>query len=585
MKALVALLRSLFSVDELRRFVALLPGKNLSAELPGGSVSLAALTFEVVGVLVRHKRLDDSFFELLEQERPARQDEIARVRALILRSMTPATPPPVPSTRRNPGAAARLDPLAQKIEQVLARKRRLESMGQPTDDILAELRQLKREHRRGGQLRRGDALGERYLLTEQIGRGGIATVWRARNGASGDEVAIKVLHPELAGDTIRRQRFFRGARIMAELAHPLVVSIREREAEDDGFFYFVMDFVPGGNLQDAVLEQRVDREHAVPIILGIGQALAEAHRRGHAHRDVKPVNILLTGSGEPRLTDFDLVTGTDTTGGTRTGALGTFIYAAPEMMDRPQDADARADVYALGMTMAFILHGDKLPRKALTARERFIENLRATPTIKAVLKRATAEDLEDRYPDAAAFCDALRAAIPLVIPPVSPVAPSARPGWLLPGALLLPVIAIVVGIWATGREAPEASPPLARALETAEADSCLDEVGCLLAEKPPACCSKYSGGGSGARASDTLSRSEITAGVGLVRARVLSCSGKGSGEVKLTVYVAAQSGLVEDVTVKSAPNAALGTCAANAMKHATFAKGKQRAIFTYPFVF
>ncbi|HWN66915.1 MAG TPA: serine/threonine-protein kinase, partial [Haliangium sp.] len=176
---------------------------------------------------------------------------------------------------------------------------------------------------------------------------------------------------------------------------------------DDGFFYFVMDFIPGGNLQDAVLEGRVHREQAITIMLSVGEALAQAHARGHVHRDVKPVNILLTTSGEPRLTDFDLVTAQDTTGGTRTGALGTFLYAAPEMMERPQDADARADVYGLGMTVAFVLHGDRLPRTALTARARFIDELSCPPALKGVLKKATAEDAAHRHPDTVAFCEAL----------------------------------------------------------------------------------------------------------------------------------------------------------------------------------
>jgi formylglycine-generating enzyme required for sulfatase activity len=325
----------------------------------------------------------------------------------------PLNAPGAPSIGVSPAAvgktrSAPLDPLAHKLEEILKRKQRLEAEGLPTDDILAELRELKREHRRGGQLRPGDVLGDRYLLAEQIGHGGFATVWRARDSASREDVAIKVLHPNLAGDTNRRQRFFRGARIMAELAHPSVVPIREREAEDDGFFYFVMDYVSGGNLQDAVRARRVHGEQAVPIILSIGDALALAHARGHVHRDVKPVNILISESGEPCLTDFDLVTAPDTTGGTDDGALGTFLYAAPEMMMRPQDADARADVYGLGMTVAFMLHGDKLPLDALTDREPFIEELRCASAVKTILKRATAKTPQDRHPSVAAFCEALR---------------------------------------------------------------------------------------------------------------------------------------------------------------------------------
>lgn len=121
------------------------------------------------------------------------------------------------------------------------------------------------------------------------------------------------------------------------------------------------------------------------------------------------------------------------------------------------------------------------------------------------------------------------------------------------------------------------------------APTCLDEVHCLLADKPPPCCSKYSGGqaqtGAPAMAPEKLTRSEITAGVNKMRARITGCSSKGSGEVKVTVRVAADSGLVDQVSLKSAPNAALGACVVDAMKHAAFARGKETTVFIYPFVF
>ena len=307
------------------------------------------------------------------------------------------------------GDARRRRGVAQDIEDALQRKQRLERAGHPIEDILAEIRRLKREHRQGGQLRRGDVLGERYLLTDPIGHGGFATVWRARDSAIEEDVALKVLYPNVAGNPEQRRRFFRGARIMADLAHPGIVRIREREAEDDGFYYLVMDLVPRGNLHDAVIAGHVHREQTVPFLLCIGEALTEAHARGHVHRDIKPANILLTEMAEPLLTDFDLATAQDTTGGTRTGALGTFLYAPPEMMDRPQEADARADVYGLGMTAIFVLHGARLPLAALTNRQRFIDDLACSQVLKETLKQATAEQAEDRHENAAALCDALRA--------------------------------------------------------------------------------------------------------------------------------------------------------------------------------
>ena len=148
---------------------------------------------------------------------------------------------------------------------------------------------------------------------------------------------------------------------MAELQHPAVVPVLERHGEDGGYHYFVMEYVAGGNLREAVLEKALTREQFLSVILRIGEALALAHTRGLIHRDVKPANILLPVPERPLLTDFDLVGAADTTGGTRTGAMGTIIYAAPECLDRPQEADPRADIYSLGMTTIFGLHGADLP--------------------------------------------------------------------------------------------------------------------------------------------------------------------------------------------------------------------------------
>src|SRR5205823_6651045 len=118
-----------------------------------------------------------------------------------------------------------------------------------------------------------------------------------------------------------------------------------------GYHYFVMEYVAGGTFAQAVTGDILSLEKRIEVVLAIGDALAFAHDREVIHRDVTPDNILLDGlHGVARLTDFDLVRLADSTGGTRTGAMGKFVYAAPECLESSDDIDARSDVYSLGMT-------------------------------------------------------------------------------------------------------------------------------------------------------------------------------------------------------------------------------------------
>ncbi|WP_437898890.1 protein kinase domain-containing protein [Sorangium sp. So ce124] len=297
----------------------------------------------------------------------------------------------------------------KQIAAAQKRRVRLRAAGASTEEVDREIVDLRRKRREGGQLHVGEELSDgRYLLLERIGRGGFATVWRALDARRGDlPVAIKVLHPNLAGDEGRLERFFRGARAMAELDHPGVVRMLDPKGEDSGWHYFVMELVHGEDVHSAVIGKRLPAERVIPMLLSAGEAISFAHERGLVHRDVKPANILLDAEGLPRITDFDLVWARDTTGGTRSGALGTFLYAAPELMHRPQDADARADVYGLGMTAVFCLYGAELPPIMMRYPGRVLERLPCSDAVRKVLERAIEFEASERFPDVASFCWAL----------------------------------------------------------------------------------------------------------------------------------------------------------------------------------
>jgi len=309
-------------------------------------------------------------------------------------------------------ANAESSALSQRLKDAYGRRTRLLGAGAATDAVDREILELKRQLREGGRLRAGDSLDEgRYVLVEELGRGGFAVVWRAKDEVEERHVAIKVLHANLAGDAIRRERFYRGARAMQRLQHAGVVRVLEPEGEDGGFCYFVMELVSNGNLHDAVVGKRVPGDVALGHILRVGEALTEAHSQGMIHRDIKPQNILLDEVFEAKLTDFDLVGAKDTTGGTRTGAMGTAIYAAPECLERPQETTARVDVFGLGMTAIFCLAGKPLTLSTLRNAEPMIAGLPCSDAVKEVLRRAVDWDPAERYADAGAMVSALRGAM------------------------------------------------------------------------------------------------------------------------------------------------------------------------------
>ena len=299
-----------------------------------------------------------------------------------------------------------------KLVHAIQRRDSLVAIGESTQDIEVEILNLKRQMRVGGILQRGDMLCNRYTLINEVGNGGFATVWKSQDIDSGKVVAVKVLHPQSSKDPIKRERFFRGARVMSDLDHEGIVRVLEPQCHDDRFYFFVMDFIEGGDLHEGVLEKRVLPERCLEITSKMLEILTYAHEHAnrYVHRDIKPTNVLMKNNGGVLLTDFDLVAARNTTGGTQTGMLGTFDYAAPEQYTRPQDVDCRADIYSCARTGLFILAGrDIAAVEFIRDAEEVVDNLNIGPEIKTVFLKAVSWEREDRFQSAEEFRRALQA--------------------------------------------------------------------------------------------------------------------------------------------------------------------------------
>lgn len=335
--------------------------------------------------------------------------------------------------RRQSQATPKVDAaLLARLEALYEQRDAALQAGAGTAGIDEELRALKRQQRRGPRLSPGVILSGRYKLKRILGSGGFADVWEAWDRRLAQTVAVKVLHGRFAPEQTQWQRFERGARSMAKLSqrHPGFVKVLGDPAEDDGYHYFVMEYLRGGDLRSARLSGQLSQAGALAVILQVAAALHVAHEQGLVHRDVKPQNILLDDRGQGRLSDFDLVIVPDSSGSTRTGPMGTFLYAAPEELEDAKHADRRADVYSLGMTAVFALHGKDLSTRVLRNTEAFIANLPCTPALRRVLTTATAWDPAERQASAEAFCRELGAALAepesqVEVAPASP--PSASP--------------------------------------------------------------------------------------------------------------------------------------------------------------
>ncbi|WP_229938931.1 Stk1 family PASTA domain-containing Ser/Thr kinase [Plantibacter cousiniae (nom. nud.)] len=204
----------------------------------------------------------------------------------------------------------------------------------------------------------GRLLDGRYQVRSRIARGGMATVYLATDLRLERRVAIKVMHGHLSDDTTFKNRFIQEARSAARLANPHVVSVFD-QGQDSDMAYLVMEHLPGITLRDLIRDNgTLTPRQAADILDAVLSGLAAAHRAGIVHRDVKPENVLLADDGRIKIGDFGLARAASANTATGQALLGTIAYLSPELVTRGQ-ADARSDIYALGIMLYEMLTGEQ----------------------------------------------------------------------------------------------------------------------------------------------------------------------------------------------------------------------------------
>lgn len=260
----------------------------------------------------------------------------------------------------------------------------------------------------------GRLLDGRYRIGSRIARGGMAAVYEATDTRLERTVAVKVMHSGLGDDEEFAARFVREARAAARLSHPNVVNVYD-QGDDHGTVFLAMEYIPGHTLRDVIRkESPMSPARALALIEPVLSALAAAHRAGLIHRDIKPENVLIADDGRVKVADFGLAKAISTdTQHTVTGGvlIGTVSYLAPELVIDGR-ADARADVYAVGVVLFELLTGVK-PHEGESPIQVAYKHVHEDvpppsqevpgipPYVDALVARATTRDRAHRPADAA----------------------------------------------------------------------------------------------------------------------------------------------------------------------------------------
>ena len=268
-----------------------------------------------------------------------------------------------------------------------------------------------------------EALAHRYPVERELGRGGMATVYLARDPKHGRLVALKVLRPELAA-TLGSDRFLREIQVAARLTHPHILPLHD-SGEAGGLLYYVMPYIDGESVRDRLSrETRLPAAEAVKIGREVADALDYAHSRGVIHRDIKPENILL-GAGHAIVADFGIARALSVAGTATVTAEGSFIgtaaYMSPEQANVESEVDGRSDIYSLGSVVFELLAGTvpfvaRTPLATLVRRmTEAAPRLRTldhgiSPALEAVVAKALSASPADRFATAGEMSGALERA-------------------------------------------------------------------------------------------------------------------------------------------------------------------------------
>ena len=249
-----------------------------------------------------------------------------------------------------------------------------------------------------------------FELLEKIGQGGMGSVFKARQKELDRVVALKVLSPRLSRNSEFVARFLREARSAGKLNHPNIVAAID-VGEDEGFYYFAMEYVDGETLAMVLArEGRLPEARALAIATDVARALDHAHHKGLIHRDIKPDNVMVTADGRARVTDFGLARAIDPdeAGADVDRFMGTPSYVAPEQIRSEADIDCRGDIFSLGITLFEMLTGEVPFRGAnpmavaatiLTEPLPSIRKLRSEVSAAAerIVGKMTAKERQGRY--------------------------------------------------------------------------------------------------------------------------------------------------------------------------------------------